>query len=142
MNRYLLRTLIIVLTLFFVVNGIGSEKEIVLDSAFFREFSSKSAFSREDYLQTCINQIVIGRGSIRTVLERSEYKKKYVIVIESGESGRYGQKFIYHVYLEKRDTIELLSEDASFEFKGQFMGFTPLNSKRDKYIIDVVLMDG
>jgi hypothetical protein len=38
--------------------------------------------------------------------------------------------------------VDLLSIDSKFEFKGQFMGYTPLNTKRNEYIIDIIIMDG
>ena len=121
--------------------SVFAENELVMDSGFFKKFSSHSIISRDDYLEGYINGIIIGRGKITSVAEKERYKKKYRVIIESSESSKYNQKFIYYLFMDNKNTVDLLTVDSDFEFKGQFMGYTPLSTKRNGYIIDVVLMD-
>lgn len=130
----------IFLILFFIT-PLFAENELVMDSQFFRKFSTLKAISRDDYLEQFNNRIFIGRGRITSVTENSRYRKNFRVVIESADSARYNQKFIFYLFLDNKDSADLLTEGADFEFKGQFMGYTPLNTKRNAYIIDAVLMD-
>ncbi len=120
----------------------GETDEVVLDAGFFKDFNSRQIIQRDDYLESLTNRVVIGRGIITDIAVKARYKKKYRIVIESSDSAAYNQKFIFYVFLDNKDTIDLLNLDTRFEFKGQLMGYTPLATKRNEYILDVILMDG
>ena len=120
----------------------GEESEVVLDSSFFKDFNSSQIIQRDDIFSGLINKVVIGRGKITGISANERYKKKYRIMIESTDSAIYNQKIIFFVFLENKDTVDLLTLDSKFEFKGQLMGYTPLSTKRSEYIIDVILMDG
>jgi len=120
----------------------AQEAAIVFDSDFFKEFNKKQAIQRDEFFENITNKIVIGRGKITEITPNQRYKKNYRIKIESSDSGTYGQKFIFFVFIENKDMVDLLSIDSKFEFKGQFMGYTPLSTKRNEYIIDIIIMDG
>jgi len=137
MNRFMLCLFLILLL------SVPSlpQSELVMDSLFFKKFNSLQAISKDDYLEGFINGIVIGRGKIISITESDRYRKKFKVVIESSDSVKYNHKVIYYLFLENPDAIEVLTVGSDFEFKGQFMNYTPLNSKRTWYIIDVVLMD-
>jgi len=130
---------IILLTL--ITIPLFPQTELVMDTSFFRKFNSVSTISRDDYLEGYLNSIIIGRGKIISVTESERYKKRYRVAIESSDSSRYGHKFLFYLFMDNKDTADLLNAGADFEFKGQFMGYTPLNTKRNAYIIDAVLMD-
>jgi len=120
----------------------GQSAEVVFDAGFFKDFNSKQTIQRDDFFETLTNKVVIGRGIITAISVNERYKKKYRIIIESSDSSAYNQKFIFFVFLENKDTIDLLNLNTKFEFKGQLMGFTPLSTKRNEYILDVIMMDG
>ena len=120
----------------------GEEGEVVLDSTFFKNFNSSQIIQRDDIFAGLINRVVIGRGKITGISASERYKKKYRITIESADSAIYNQKIIFFVFLENKDTVDLLSIDSKFEFKGPLMGYTPLATKRNEYILDVILTDG
>jgi|GEM_PF-238850 len=121
---------------------LSQEAEIVFDGNFFKEFNKKPVIQRDEFFENIANKIVIGRGKITEIASNQRYKKKHRIKIESSDSGVYGQKFIFYVFIENKDMVDLLSIDSKFEFKGQFMGYTPLSTKRNEYIIDIIIMDG
>ncbi|HRX47393.1 MAG TPA: hypothetical protein P5120_07725 [Spirochaetota bacterium] len=137
----MIRRYIALLLLIFTVIPLFSQSELVMDSSFFRKFSTVRAISRDDYLEGYLNSIIIGRGKIISVEENERYKKRFRVAIESSDSARYGFKFSFYLFLDNKDTAELLTAGTDFEFKGQFMEYTPLNTKRNAYIIDAVLMD-
>ncbi|HOP61838.1 MAG TPA: hypothetical protein PK358_15120 [Spirochaetota bacterium] len=135
------RKYVVIIFILFMVLPLFSQSEIVMDRSFFSKFSRIRTISRDDYLEGYINGIVIGRGKITSITESSRYKKKFRVVVESTDSSRYNQRFTFFLFLDNRDTADLLTAGTDFEFKGQFMGYTPLNTRRNSYIIDVVLMD-
>jgi hypothetical protein len=119
----------------------AQEAEIIFDGNFFREFNRRPVIQRDDYFESITNKIVIGRGKITEISPTQRYKKKHVVKIESSDSGAFGHKFIFFVFIENKD-MNLLTVDSKFEFKGQFMGYTALSTRRTEYIIDVIIMDG
>lgn len=144
MNSRIIRKLLIISVFIIIICSVlsGEDAEIVLDDKFFKDFSKIQIIQRDDHFQSLINNIVIGRGIITGISVNERYKKKFRLAVESSDSAAYNQKIIFFVFLENKDTVDLLNLNTKFEFKGQLMGFTPLNTKRSDYILDVVLMDG
>jgi len=141
-NRIISFLLIPVFTVLTCAVLSGEDAAVVLDAKFFKDFNGKQLIQRDEYLSSLANKIVIGRGKITGISLNERYKKKYRIIIESSDSAVYNQKMIFFVFLENKDTLDLLSLDSKFEFKGQLVGYTPLVTKRNEYIVDVILMDG
>ena len=142
-NKKILKILLIqLLIISFSAALTGESAEVVLDAGFFKDLNSRQLIQRDELFENLINRIVIGRGMITDISVKARYKKKYRIVIESLDSAAFNQKFIFYVFLDNKDTIELLNLDTRFEFKGQLMGYTPLSTKRNEYILDVILKDG
>jgi hypothetical protein len=143
MNNIINRFIIIVLSVFcFTAILSGEEGAVVLDAPFFKAFNSSQIIERDEIIAGITNKIVIGRGKITGISVNERYKKSYRIIIESADSVLFNQKIIFYVFLENKDTVDLLTTDSKFEFKGQLMGFTPLGTKRNEYILDIILMDG
>lgn len=143
-NRKIKKIIPIIPAIIFLLCSVisAADDDVVLDAKFFRNFNSMQLIKRDEQFNDLQNRIVIGRGTITGISVSERYKKKYRIVIESSDSALYNQKFTFFVFLENKDTVDLLSLDSKFEFKGQLMGFTPLDTKRNEYILDVILMDG
>ncbi len=142
-NRVIKNLLIIsVFIILFCPKIFGEEAEFVLDEKFFKDFSRIQIIQRDDIFQSMINKIIIGRGVITEISVNERYKKKFRISVESSDSAAFNQKIIFFVFLENKDTVDLLNLNTKFEFKGQLMEYTPLSSKRNEFILDVILMDG
>jgi len=138
-KKYFLLSAVLTVLLSFQVYSVENP---VFDRTFFQSFARMNSLQRQIYLEDITNRIVIGRGTVLTVVERENYKKQYRIEVLAGEASPLRLKFIYYVYFDDKNIIDLLTEDASFEFKGQLMGITPLNTVRSDFILDVVLMEG
>lgn len=138
----LLTVKILFLLLIISTSPLFSIESLVFDNTFFKSFSTKSSIQRDIYINKLSGKIIIGRGTILTVLERENYKKNYRIEVLASEASGNRLKFLYYVYFDNKNIIDLLNEDASFEFKGQVMGITSANTQRSEFILDIVLMDG
>ena len=133
---------ILIAIIFISIGLFGQEADVVFDGSFFKEFNKKSLIQRDEFFEAITNKIILGRGKITEITPNQRYKKKHRIKIEASDSAAYGQKFIFYVFIENKDMVDLLSVGSKFEFKGQFMGFTALSTKRNEYIIDVLIMEG
>ena len=131
-----------VFIIFFAVISLAADDVIVFDSALYKKFSSIQPIEKDSFFKNMLNRVIIGRGKILSVSLTQRYRKRYRIVIESIESSRYNQKILFYVFLENKNTADILDLDTSFEFKGQLMGFTPLGTKRNEYILDILFMEG
>lgn len=146
MNRCLNKALHFVITAvtaaFILIPAAAAENELVMDKTFFKGFTALNSLVRDEFIEKQMNRIVIGRGTIINISEQERYKKRYRIVVESSDASEYGYKFRFYIYTDNKDTLDLLTLDSSFEFKGQLTGYTPLDIKRNQYILDIIFMDG
>lgn len=125
-----------------IICPLYAAESMVFDNDFFQSLSRMSSIERDIYLDELPGRIIIGRGTILTIVERENYKKKFRIEVSAGESSKFRLKFLYYVYFDDKNIIDLLSENSSFEFKGQLMGITPVDSRRSEFILDIVFMEG
>lgn len=146
MNNHINRAILIIIAaaVFFIMlfPVTAADNELVMDKTFFKSFSGLHILVRDEFIEEQMNRIVIGRGTIINISEQERYKKKYRIVVESSDAPEYGQKFRFYIFTDNKDTLDLLTLDSSFEFKGQLTGYTPLDIKRTQYILDIIFMDG
>lgn len=144
MNKRLYRLLILVFLPVFAIFAdlSAADTDVVMDASFFKNFVSVNSIVRDEFIEKKLNSIVIGRGIITDISEKERYKRQYRIIVESSDAPAYGQKFYFYIFIDNRDTFDLLTKNSSFEFKGQLVGYTPLDVKRNEYILDVIFMDG
>lgn len=146
MNRCLYKAFLYLIVTFTVsvilLPVTAAENELVMDKSFFKYFTALNSLVRDEFIEKHMNRIVIGRGTIINISEQERYKKRYRIVVESSDASEYGYKFRFNIYTDNKDTLDLLTLDSSFEFKGQLTGYTPLDIKRNQYILDIIFMDG
>ncbi len=125
-----------------IICPLYAAESMVFDNDFFQSLSRMSSIERDIYLDELPGRIIIGRGTILTIVERENYKKNFRIEVSAGESSKFRLKFLYYVYFDDKNIIDLLNENSSFEFKGQLMGITPVDSRRSEFILDIVFMEG
>ena len=86
-----------------------------------------------------LNKIIAGKGYVQTVDTHKRYNRQFRIII-SNKSTK--PDILIYIFTDSDEYISILNKDDPFEFKGQFIIYTPLNSKRDSYIFDIILEDG
>ncbi|HOF32691.1 MAG TPA: hypothetical protein PK624_02065 [Spirochaetota bacterium] len=117
-----------------------SENIFIFNSSNIIKITKMNPIEKDKYILSLQKNIISAKVVIESVEENTEYKRAYRItstLINSNQT-----TFIFHIYSEKKDYIDLMKKGDIFEFKGQMVLCTPLNTKRDKYIIDVILQDG
>jgi hypothetical protein len=137
----------ILLLAFFPIRLIPEEsaspqKPLPLDKKFYTEFLRTAPILRDDFLENKMNSVVLARGLVTSIQKNTRLKKKYRVIIADPEAEHLNIKIVYHVYIDSMVSISMLSENRNIEFSGQLIAYTPINSKRDSYILDILFEKG
>jgi hypothetical protein len=115
---------------------------LALDKKFYSELYRTPPVLRDEFLESRLNTIVIGRGFITSIKKIQKFKKNYRIDMIDREAEQQNIRITYHVYIDSSHSISMLKEKESLEFSGQLFAYTPANSKRDAYILDILFEKG
>jgi hypothetical protein len=109
------------------------------NSALFSDLAKADPMTRDLLLSSHINSVVEGIVTVVKMEEKQLYHKKLCIVATI-----YQQKIsiTFNIYTENTDYFELLQQGQKMSFKGQCVAVTPLGTKRDAYMLDIILEDG
>jgi hypothetical protein len=122
--------------------GAEQQKPLPLDKKFYSEFYRTPPILRDEFFGVRLNRIVVGRGLITSIKKIQKFKKNYRIVMVDKEAERLNIRITYHVYIDSTHSISMLKENENLEFSGQLFAYTPANSKRDSYILDILFEKG
>ncbi|OHD63775.1 MAG: hypothetical protein A2176_14680 [Spirochaetes bacterium RBG_13_51_14] len=115
---------------------------IPMDNKFFSEFYRTPPVLRDGLLENMLNSIVLGRGLIKSIDKTQRFKKKYRIVLVDLDAERMNVRIVYYIYIDSKNSISMLKENENLEFSGQLVAYTPANTKRDYYILDILFEGG
>ncbi len=120
----------------------GVNTRVVLDKKFFSDFQHTPPVLRDGFFNERLNSIVQGKGQVRSIDKVQRYKKKFRVVLVDLEAEKLNIKVLYYVYIDSKTSISMLKAEESLEFSGQLVAYTPVNSRRDTYILDVIFEKG
>lgn len=120
----------------------NSKKIQVINRDFYRSITREAPVGRDLLLSKRINFLIQGRGIIKSVTTMKRYRKKIKIEIHDGDSEKYGLKLQYFLFTSNEGWSKDAIVGEIFEFKGQCMVITPMNTQRNAFIFDIVLEDG
>jgi len=127
---------------FFIPAGAEQITVFKMDKKFFTDFSRIPALQKDSILEEKLNTVILSSGVVESIDRVQRYKNSIRIKIVNKSSRGTGVGFVYYIFVKSQDSIPLLVEGQIFEFTGQFMAYTPVNSKRTSYIIDIVFEKG
>ncbi|MDY6968357.1 MAG: hypothetical protein SVR08_06860 [Spirochaetota bacterium] len=136
----------VVILLFILSSFLYSEQlkesgnPIILNKEYYSSFKKLSPIKRDTFFDKTINNIIQGKGYIESVEEFGRYKRKYRIVLIAKEERNLNIRLF--IFTNTVEYLQALKKGDIFQFNGQFVLYTPLNSKRDSYILDIILKDG
>ncbi|MCX8124233.1 MAG: hypothetical protein N3F66_08725 [Spirochaetes bacterium] len=131
---------IILLCAIVTVNVLAVEsKEMIFDPSWYAMLQNNDAIARLQMFDSLKNKMVKGQGEIIKVEETGILKKKFRITLAVNLTKI---KILIYCYTDKDDYSDLLQPGDTFEFSGQFVVATPLNTKVDTIICDIILEDG
>lgn len=119
-----------------------SSPAAVFDKNFMRILSSTRVIERDLIFEKSLNKIVRGWGVIISSEKKNRYKRNFRFILEDKMGSAYKMNIKYHVYFNNEETAAVLSEGDEFEFRGQLMSYSAVNTAKSAYIVDVVLEEG
>jgi len=120
----------------------GGTTGLEFEGPFFQRLMRTSPILRDRFIETHLNRLVSARGKVISVDKAELYNGKARIVLRDTAAAGYNITILYHVYLKDSDAAGALSAGDLFSFTGQFVAYTPLNSLRSGYIIDILFQTG
>ncbi|MBN2078225.1 MAG: hypothetical protein JW838_04625 [Spirochaetes bacterium] len=115
---------------------------VLLDRSFYIALRRTPRIMRNSFLEKRLNALVVARGMVSATGENKLFDKRYRIILTDPEAESLGMRIVYHIYADRLDSIEMLSEHRLYEFSGRLVAYTPLSTKRESYILDVILEKG
>ncbi len=114
----------------------------VVNSGFYRKILQTPVIMRDKFFEKKINFIWQGRGTVKAVYQLERYRKKYMVELVDSDAGKFGIKLNYFIFTDNEDWKKVLTPGEVFDFKGQCIIITPLNTQRNSYVVDIVLEHG
>ncbi len=115
-------------------------KVIQLNHEFYADLIKSKALTRDILLNGMQGAIVQGSGYVESVEKNERYRRHFRITAIDNEASELNIRL--YIFADNEEYLTLLKKGDLFDFKGQFVIFTPLNSRRDSYIFDIILEDG
>ncbi|MBN2402286.1 MAG: hypothetical protein JXN64_07780 [Spirochaetes bacterium] len=137
------RNIIFIFLAFLISSESFSETKpavIQLNHEFYANLLKSKALNRDILLNGMQGAIVQGRGYVESVDKMERYRRHYRITAIDNEALELNIRLF--IFADNEEYLTLLKNGDSFDFKGQFVIFTPLNSRRDSYIFDIILEEG
>ncbi len=124
-----------------LVIGIASGQhagEIALDDEFIGNITAKSPLLRDNRLESKIGRPVRGECVVTGVDEYKRYDCTHRI---TGRIEKADFTLIIYLFSTGRQVKRISSKGMAITFKGQIMAATPLDLKKDAYILDIKLSE-
>lgn len=142
MTKNILISLMLLLLISGLAAGEEENKPLTLDAKFYADIFKIPPVGRDAALESRLNSIVLGRGQIRGIEMIKRYKKAFRIVVVDQDSEKSNLKLTFYIYADSKSTHSMLKEKDLFEFSGQLVAYTPINIRRDTYVLDIILEKG
>ena len=121
---------------------INDSKTLKLDSKYLKNLAGTRLIKRDEFIESGLNSLVSTSGKVISIDEMSRYRKNFRVIVEDSTAHRYKFTFTYYLFFENEEIATMVVPGEIFEFRGQLVSVTPLNSRRDSYILDIILETG
>lgn len=120
----------------------AKEERILLDRSFYAEFRRLPRIKRDSFLEERLNAYVVARGLVTARAEKKLFGKNFRIVLYDPGAQALGIGIVYHLHTDDLNAIGMIPENGMFEFSGRLVAYTPISTKRESYILDVIMEKG
>ena len=96
---------------------------------------------RDEFIHSNINRRIGGNGTVLSVDSLKRYGMEYRVVLEERAAAKYKLNVRYYLFMTAGEKKNLkLRKNETFQFQGILSAYTPLNTGRTGYILDLVLV--
>jgi len=120
--------------------GAPPREATILGREFYSGLQNAEPIRRDQFLEANLNLVLSGKGYVQSIDSFPRYRRRFRITVIGNQAENLN--IIYYLFTDSEDYMKHVSKNDLFEFKGQFVIFTPLSSRRDSYIFDIILEDG
>lgn len=138
MNRNYVLILILLLWFAVPIDLVSQNGTIYFEKNLFAELTKTLPIQRDEFFEMKLNSTIQCRGIVIAVGTQGRYKKNYRLVMKDTEAEKMNISIIYYVFFDDEETFSLMPKTGLYQCTGQMMAYTPLNLKRDSYIVDVI----
>ncbi len=129
----------IFLTICFLLFNLPVFSESVkIDNQFINSLAAESVVTRDQKIMDMIDKQINAKGYVFAAKD-SKLLTRYVITIMLN-TGSIEMKI--NLYTDRDDYLKLLQKGDQFEFKGKLISFSPVNTEKSSYILNVLLEEG
>jgi hypothetical protein len=117
-----------------------AEAPLILGKDFYSQLAKTDLVRRDEVLDRMLNRLIQGKGYVESLEIHERYHKRFRIVLLDSEAA--GLNIRFFLFTDGDSYQKILKKGDLVEFRGQLAVYTPLSSRRDSYIFDVVLEEG
>ncbi len=126
------------LALLLGVAGAQPAREVTLNGEFIGKITAKSPLLRDNHLESKIGRIAHGECVVAGIDEYKRYDCTHRI---TGRIEKADFTLIIYLFSTGRQAKRISAKGSTITFKGQIMAATPLDLKKDAYILDIRLSE-
>lgn len=119
-----------------------AKQSIALDRDLFYEVARTKPMLRDKLFETRLRSFVNGKGIIQTIINEDRYHCTKCLVVQDKESLKYGINLRYYIFLRNQDEEAKVLPGMIIQFRGQCLAYTPVDSSKKTYILDIVYESG
>ena len=138
--------LICILLVFIVVFNLKAQetpiRTIIINNAYITSLLARPVITRDQFVQQSTNSIIQARGEVLSIDRKGKFNRQFRLKVRDSVAIRHGLDIIYYIYLNRDDSFEMLSPGMTYEFSGQVLFTTPLNSARTSFGYSILLSEG
>lgn len=138
-KTFIFYTLQLFVFLVLITNTSGAQNVINIDSIFFKDFSKTAPLLRDDVFGVRLDSVIHFQGTVESIDTETRYMKKFRMKVSGDVPDYIPLKIMYYVYFDQGELYPSAKNEDRCAITGKLMSYTPLNTKRDSYILDIVL---
>jgi hypothetical protein len=120
------------------VPAVGGTGDVMFNGSFMKELSRVPAVSRDEMLEERLDSTIHFRGIVIAVDGTRRYNKNLRGIVRNDPTDKADLDMTYYVFFNSDDSRLITGRGEKIEFSGKFVTFTPVNTRRDSYILDIV----
>jgi hypothetical protein len=110
-----------------------------MDETFFSNMAADPLLKRDSRINSRLNLLIESDAVVIKVEDKIQYKRKVCI---KASCTKNKITLFYNIFSVNEEYKLLLESGSKLSFKGQLAAITPASTRRDVYLLDIILEEG